>query len=216
MTTFAPIDRAPVSATAARRRRACGFTLIEILIVLAIIGMVMGLGLPAISRVTYQRLNSTTRQFAGMVKTLRNDAILLNAVHRIAIDFDDEKYWIEQQQQVGALLDDPLSPPPPKKKLKKGEPPPPNGFTMAEKYGAKKMPFPSGVKILQVIKEQEGLRKEGLVYVHFFPNGFNEPALITLTKASDEQAAYTLVIRPASGNVAIVPGVVKSLDQVDL
>lgn len=216
MTTFAPTERPLLSVSAARRSRARGFTLIEILIVLAIIGMVMGLGLPAISRVTYQRLNSTTRQFAGLVKTLRNDAILLNSVHRLAFDFDEGQYWVEQQQQAGALLDDPLSPPPEKKKRMKDEPPPPNGFVMAEKYGGKKLPFPGGVKIFQVIKEQEGLRKEGLVYVHFFPNGFNEPALISLTKASDEEAGYTLVIRPASGNVGIVPGVLKSFDQVDL
>ena len=129
---------------------------------------------------------------------------------------DEKKYWIEQQQQVGALLEDPLTPPPERKKLKKGEAPPPNGFALAEKYGGKKMDFPGGVKVFQVIKEQEGVRRTGLVYVHFFPNGFNEPALVTLTKASDEDAAYTLVVRPASGNIGIVPGVAKSFDQVDL
>lgn len=214
MTTFAPTDRRRRNPRRAARSR--GFTLIEILIVLAIIGMVMGVGLPAISRVTYQRLNSTTRQFSGMVKTLRNDAILLNAVHRLAVDFDEGQYWVEQQQKTGALLEDPLTPPPERKKLKKGEPPPPTGFAMAEKYGGKKLPFPGGVKVLQVIKEQEGLRKEGLVYVHFFPNGFNEPALITLTRSNDEEAGYTLVIRPASGNVQILSGVLKSFDQVDL
>jgi hypothetical protein len=178
--------------------------------------MVVGLGLPAISRVTGQRLNSTTRQFSGMVKTLRNDAILLNTVHRIAVDFDAGEYWIEQQQQQGALLEDPLTPPPPKKKPKKGDPPPSTGFTMAEKYGGKKNKFPGGVKILQIVKENEGLRKEGIVYVHFFPNGFNEPALIVLTRASDEDAGYTLLVRPASGNVDILPGVLKSFDQVEL
>jgi len=209
MTTFPPTELP-------RRQQRRGFTLIEILIVLAIIAMVVGLGLPAISRVTAQRLNSTTRQFSGMVKTLRNDAILLNSVHRLAVDFEKGEYWIEQQQQAGALLDDPLTPPPEKKKLKKGEPPPPNGFGMAEKYGGKRLPFPGGVKILQVVKEQEGLKKEGLVYIHFFPNGFNEPAMIVLTRANDDTAGYTLVIRPASGNVQIVPAILKSFDQVEL
>jgi prepilin-type N-terminal cleavage/methylation domain-containing protein len=215
MTTSAPID----FPSERGKRRPSGrraFTLIEILIVIAIIGMVMGLGLPSISRVTYQRLNSTTRQFSGMVKTLRNDAILLNAVHRLAVDFEEKQYWVEQQEQAGALLEDPLTAPTERKPKKKNEPPPPSGFAMAEKYGGKKLPFPGGVKVLQVIKEQEGLRKEGLVYVHFFPNGFNEPALIVLSKEGDDDAGYTLVVRPASGNVEIVPGVLKSFDQVQL
>src|SRR5580700_4277313 len=68
------------------RRQLGGFTLIEILIVLGIISMVMAMGLPAIERVTYQRVNSTTRKFIGLVRTIRNDSILLNLVQRLAID----------------------------------------------------------------------------------------------------------------------------------
>jgi len=56
---------------------------------MAIIAMVMSVGLPAIDRVTYQQVNSTTRKMVGLVRSVRNDAVLLNLVYRIAFKIDE-------------------------------------------------------------------------------------------------------------------------------
>ncbi len=180
-----------------------GFTLIEILIVLSIIGMVMAIGLPAIQRVTLTRVNSLTRKFVGLTRTIRNDAILLNTVHRLAIDFDNSQYWVEMQRSFELLN---TEEPNPKKKKGKKEEPPPSNFILSDKFGKKPTPLPDGVVIDGVLKEREGLRKEGMVYIHFFPNGFNDQAIIYLNRAGSKSEGYSLVLRPTSGRIEIMSG----------
>lgn len=174
-----------------------GFTLIEVLIVISIITLVMSLGLPAIERVTYMRLNSTTRKFIGLIRTIRNDAILLNGVYRLVIDFDNSQYWVETQREFKLLESEPVLP---KKKSSKEEPPPSN-FLLADKFSKKPIPMPDGVVVEGVVTEREGLLKQGLAYIHFFPNGFNDQAILQLNKAGAKSEGYSLLIRPTSGRV---------------
>lgn len=194
-----------------RLRQRRGFTLLEILLVLAIIAMVMALGLPAIQRVTYQRINSTTRKFVGLIRTVRNDAVLLNSMYRLVIDLDHKQYWIENQREA-KLLDDTV--PDKKKKPKKGEEAPPSNFNLAPKYSKEPMPMPDGVVFDGVFKEREGLVKEGRVYIHFFANGFNEPAILYLKRDGNKNISYSLVIRSTSGKVDILPEFIPNLDAV--
>lgn len=197
-TTFA---RNKPSATA-------GFTLVEILMVLAIIAAVMALGLPALSRVTYQKVNSTTRKFVGVVRTVRNDAVLLTSIYRLAFDLEKRTWWVESQRELRTLD----APDPDAKRDKDGEAPPSN-FSMVEKYGTKPTPLPSGVAIAGVFKEDEGLIKQGIAYIHFFPNGFNEQAILYIVREGEEVGkGYSVVVRATSGRVEIYPSYVQNLD----
>lgn len=184
--------RSPCSANS-------GFTLIEILLVLGIIGLIMSIGLPAIQTVTTQRINSTTRRLTGMVKTVRNDAILLNLVHRLVINLDDQQYWIEQQKTPGLLSD-------PTIEQENDDVPQRSPFVYADKYNEKPVDVPAGVRFDAVMTEQFGLLKEGTVYIHFFPNGFVEQSILYLARASSDDIYYSLVIRPTAGKVDIEAG----------
>ncbi len=200
----------PATRTISSKSR--GFTLLEILLVMAIIAMVMALGLPAIQRVTYQRINSTTRKFVGLVRTVRNDAVLLNTIYRLAIDMDKKTYWIESQREakrINESTEDTRK----KKKGKKGEEPPSN-FVMAPKYSKEPIPFPDGVAFDGVFKEREGLINEGTAYIHFFPSGFNEQAILYLKRTGSKTVSYSLVIRPTSGKVDIFQEAVANFDSV--
>lgn len=176
-----------------------GFTLIEVLIVISIITLVMSLGLPAIERVTYMRLNSTTRKFIGLIRTIRNDAILLNGVYRLVVDFEHSQYWVETQREFKLLESNPVVTP---KKGKKEDPPPSN-FILADKFSKKPIDMPDGVVIEAVVTERDGLVKQGLAYVHFFPNGFNDQAILQLNKTGAKGDGYSLWIRPTSGKVEL-------------
>jgi len=166
--------------------------------------MVVALGLPALDRITYQKVNSTTRKLVGLVRTIRNDAILLNNIYRLAIDFEKKEYWVESQREFKML--DPLAEAP--KKTKKGAEPPPSNFDFATKYSSKPIPMPSGVVFDGVLKEREGLKKEGIVYIHFFPNGFNEQAILYVNKEGAKNVAYSMILRPTLGRVEIFPKLV--------
>lgn len=180
-----------------------GFTLIEILIVLAIISTVIAVAIPAIERVTYQRISSTSRKFVGVVRTIRNDAVLLNNIYRIGFDMDKNKYWVQSQRELKTIHE--------KYETKEEAQKEASNFAYAEKYSKEPIDMPGGTRVLGVFKEGEGLIQKGLAVIHFFPNGYNEPAIIYLAKDGATQAAYSLLIQ-ATGKAEVVTGTVQSLE----
>lgn len=164
----------------------------------------MSLGLPAIQAVTSQRINSTTRKLTGLIRSVRNDAILLNLVHRIAFNFEDQTWWIETQKKF-SLLEDPDDPEK-KKKKKKDEPVEDSNFTFASKYTKEPLKMPSGVSFSGVLTEREGFLNKGIVYIHFFPNGFSDQSILYLNKEGSETVFYSMILRPTSGKVDLISG----------
>jgi prepilin-type N-terminal cleavage/methylation domain-containing protein len=184
-----------------------GFTLIEVLVVLGIIAMIMTVGLPAIQRITYQRVTSQTRKFVGIIRTIRNDSILLNSIQRLVIDMDHKAWWVETQQKFQFISNE--APPPPKKgkgkDKNKGQEPTQN-FTLNDKYSKKPVELPSGVIFSGVLKEGQKIQKEGVAYIHFFPNGYIEQTILYFAKDGTSEDSYSLLIRPTSGKVDIANG----------
>jgi len=166
---------------------------------MAIIAMVMAMGLPAIERVTYQQVNSTARKMVGLVRTIRNDALLLNSLYRLGFNLEERTYWVESQGAL-QLISEGSSERIVDKKTGK---PLPSGFSKVEKYSSEPISLPNGVTISSIAKESEGLITQGIVFIHFFPNGFNEHAIIHLSKEGKDEVAYSVIIRPTSGRVEI-------------
>lgn len=163
----------------------------------------MSLGLPAIERVTYIKLNSTTRKFVGIIRTIRNDAILLNKVHRLAIDMEKQRWWVESQKSFQLLSDKETKPDDKEAGGVEGKERPPTNFSYVDKYSKEPVPMPGGVVFQAVIKEREGKKTKGVAYVHFFPNGFSEQSILHLNKDGSQSKGYSLVVRPTSGRVEL-------------
>ena len=77
-------------------RRDRGFTLIEVMVVLAILGLIMGLGASGFRRLTKSDLRSASTHVAGAVRFLFDRASTTGKVHRLVIDLGEGKYWAEE------------------------------------------------------------------------------------------------------------------------
>jgi len=165
----------------------------------------MSLGLPAIQQVTSQRINSTTRKMTGLVRSVRNDAVLLNLIYRLAINFDEQTWWIESQKKFALLHDQEEAD---KKNRKKDDETPTDSsnFSFADKYTKEPVKMPAGVVFSGVLTEQEGFNSKGIVYVNFYPNGFVDQSILYLNKEGSENVYYSMILRPNSGKVDLVAG----------
>lgn len=181
-----------------------GFTLIEILLVLAIIVTVLSYGLPVMSRITGQNINTSARNFISLVRGMRSDAILLNTLYRLSIDLENNTYIVETQNNQELLKEsDVLSK---KADSKKGAPEQEEkpAFSPSDKYFKKPKALPSGVVFNGVLKEKEGLIKDGTVYIYFFPNGLNERAIIYLNSRGATTGGFSIIIHPTAGKVDFI------------
>ncbi len=79
-----PISRAGISTES-------GFTLIELTLVIALIGLLLGLVVPRLPAIGENRLDAAARRIAGMVRHLYNEAVLSGDEHRLAFDLDGNR-----------------------------------------------------------------------------------------------------------------------------
>ena len=76
-----------------------GFTLVEILIVLAIFARIAAMGIPALFKKS-DNIKKVARQLTSLTKEVRNRAKLKNSTYRIVFDMRAEphRYWVEYSQ----------------------------------------------------------------------------------------------------------------------
>jgi general secretion pathway protein H len=77
------------------RSAARGFTLIEVMIVLAIIALVTVLSVVGLRSFAKTDLRNTASRMAGAIRYLFDRASTTGKVHRLVLDFDNGKYWAE-------------------------------------------------------------------------------------------------------------------------
>ena len=78
-----------------RSRGSGGFTLIELIAVIAIMGMVFAIGIPRLSRSQLRGLKTEAESIAASLEFARQRAIMTGIPHRVLIDLEEGGYRIE-------------------------------------------------------------------------------------------------------------------------
>lgn len=157
-----------------------GFTLLELLAVLMVIGVILALVLPRVSVVSGANLRSQTRLLSGAIRLTYNLAVMNKKNFRLGFDLDQQSYWVEVRNgnEYVPVTNEILAP----------------------------RTLPDGVWIREVLVADRACTHDCLKeYIYFSPYGYVEEAAIYLTD-DNETRAFTLLTQPMTGKVMILDG----------
>ena len=81
--------------TTERHQASTGFTLIEMLAVVAILALVVGIALPNFGLRSRRAMQDEAKQLAANLEFARQRSVMTGVPHRLVIDVEDGSYWLE-------------------------------------------------------------------------------------------------------------------------
>jgi general secretion pathway protein H len=212
-----------------------GFTLLEILVALALVGLVATLAVGGVSRLAKTELRRSSAKLAGAIRYLFDRASTTGKIHRLVFDFDEGKYWAEvsddrffmpreretDESREKEAEDIAREEEEKKEAEARGESEEseidPSRYQPTD-WKPKRARFEMfQEKVLKVVElKQAGLFtpryaqpvSTGKGYLYFFPLGQTEPALVHVSD-EDRETFYTLVVHPLNGRVVIHSGYIE-------
>ncbi len=186
-----------------------GFTLVELLVVIALIGLVTLVSLPTVSSMFQVSLGTASREIATTMKEAYNSAMITGKVHRVAYDIKEHQYWVESGPTT-TLLDTEATREKEERRRKfktsiDGAEPPSSPFSIDKSVTRNKKSLPRGVEFEDILSERDKEPlSEGTAYTHIFPSGITERTLIHLKDTQKHQ--LTLVIETITGKTRMLNG----------
>jgi prepilin-type N-terminal cleavage/methylation domain-containing protein len=165
------------------RRPAAGFTLIELVVVMALMVLLIGISYPLLEHWTEGALRKAGRQVTATIERLYERAVVTRQIYRLRFDIGKEQYQPEVLQPVdGAMAFVPLS----------------DDVSL----------LPDGVHFLDVVTAQGAKISDGEAAVYFYPIGRMDPVIIHLEQRDGLHAGdeLSLVPHPLTGRVTISTG----------
>ncbi len=199
------ISRPTIFKLFGRNRRRGGFTLIEIMIVLAIVGAAFAIALPRLQRKS-ENIKAVARHLMVLGKEVRNRARLGNVTMRIVVDLDPTrpKYWVERSTGPKLIATDAeLEKAKEKEKSKDEKDKTPPEWSIDHALIKDKKSLPEGLYFASVeTLHMKAPQTEGQAYIYFFPEGLMEAAALQIT--NKKALTWTLLYNPLTGQADVV------------
>jgi general secretion pathway protein H len=185
-----------------------GFTLIEVMIVLAIMGAVVAIGMPRLFK-TQDNIKAVARNFIVLAKDVRNKARVNNSTYRIVIHIDPKESSYSIERANGSQLIDPALMTTEGRKqaeedAKEKEDKPPPLFQVDKSILKKPKFLPGTLRFvsLETINMQQP-QTEGDAYIYFFPQGFVDASALQISTGSGSNV-WTIIFNPLTGQADII------------
>lgn len=209
-----------------------GLTLIEIMVVIAIVGIITAVGAPALSGLLALEQQRAISELAQTFVWLRDEAALRNVTFRVAFNLDQNAWKIEVGDASTLIFSDPEAREAydeqlqdemrryTERELEEGvedlrdvsnrfeglEDP---AFTTEQR-------LPDGIRFAFVYTPQYGEdgvtasedppdtpEEEQIAYAYIFPDGTTEHIVVRIVDERDEDEGYTLEVEPLTGAVSL-------------
>lgn len=153
-----------------------GFTLLEIVIVVAVLALFVGLAVPRLPDIAGTRIHQNARKVSMMLQLTRSRAVSLRRYYRVEMDLDTNSMAVSYFGPEGTYIPD---------------------------DEVRQVKLRDGI-IVDVVNTSEGKVLEGTGWVRISPRGFIEPALIHIR--DKQGRVVTIAPSPVSGRVRIHEG----------
>lgn len=221
------------------RSRSRGLSLVEVLIVLALMALIMGGVVLGSGQMSSSRLRHSSTMIAGAARVAFSRSTASAKTVRLVMDFTDNALWLEEGDQphlvqsrdvsgtggAAAATDAERHVLDETSRILKGPTAPRTSFKeidamglVASEPGKGHKPLERNIKFKQVqTAHDDEPRKEGRAYLYFWPGGQTERAAIQLQIGQGEEAAHvvTLVVAPLTGKVTVKDGAIELVKPSD-
>jgi len=164
------------------RDRESGLTLVEIMVAIAIVGLItMGMSV-AIGGIFGARLHASANKLSGMVRYAYSLASLRGKVHRVVVDIDEGLYHLEEVEEkrdcAAAEVDEDDKP--------ASELWAAFGGKTVKDARVRTLKLPGGIQFTGVFtRHNSEAVEEGSEAIYFFPDGTAEKAFVWLTDGDE-------------------------------
>ncbi len=168
--------RRPISkaGTLNRLDQDAGFTLLELVIVIFILGILALMIFPKISAFEVNKGKGITRHLSGLIQHLTQESAATKKTFRLQYDLDKSSYWVEvlQGNREFAPATGPLA------------------------SGRK---LPKGLLFEDVVTARHGKVSDGVAFTEFFPLGVEK----TVIHLREGEQVWTLMVNALTGRVKV-------------
>ncbi|HEU4385292.1 MAG TPA: prepilin-type N-terminal cleavage/methylation domain-containing protein, partial [Anaeromyxobacteraceae bacterium] len=190
-----------------------GFTLVELLIVVAVVALAAAAVAPAVGSLTGANARKAAGEMAGAMRWLFDTAALRHTTCRLALDLDGSAFWAEcvdpakgRGPAVGGRDDDEvLADRFPEEKSREVR-----RFLARSPFGefsdrtVKRRALPGGAELAEVWTPRlDRPVEKGIAHVYFFPRGQAEAARVVVGTGDH---LYSVTLEPLTGRARVVAG----------